>query len=57
MKKYILPIITLLTTIITTLFLLKLYVLPNKYLILFISIELILFLVSLIQIKKNWKKN
>jgi len=53
MKKYILPIITLLTTIITTIFVLKLNVLPNKYLILFISIELILFLLSLIQIKKK----
>ena len=50
MKKYILPIITLLTTIITTIFVLKLNVLPNKYLILFMSIELILFLLSLIQI-------
>lgn len=53
MKKYILPIIILLLTTLTTIFVLKLNVLPNKYLILFISIELILFLLSLIQIKKN----
>ena len=53
MKKYILPIISLIITLLTVILVLKLNVLPNKYLILFISIELILVLLSLIQIKKN----
>ena len=53
MKKYILPIITLLITLTTIIFVLKLNILPNKYLILFIFIEVILFLLSLINISKK----
>lgn len=53
MKKYILPIITLIITILTIISTIKLNILPNKYLILFITIELILFILSLIQLLKN----
>lgn len=53
MKKYILPIITLLITLTTIIFVLKLNILPNKYLVLFIFIEVILFLLSLINISKK----
>ena len=56
MKKYIkfiLPLITLTIVIITIVSVLKLNILPNKYLILFISGETLLFLLSLLQLFKN----
>ncbi len=53
MKKYILPIITLLIMTIATINVIKLNVLPNKYLILFIIVETLLLLLSAIQISKN----
>lgn len=56
MKKYIkfiLPMLTLIITLITVIAVLKLNILPNKYLILFIIGELILLLISLIQLLKN----
>lgn len=53
MKKYILPLITLIISIITTISVLKLNILPNKYLILFILGELVLLSLSSLQILKN----
>lgn len=53
MKKYILPIITLIISILTIIYILKLNVIPNKYLIIILLTELILFILSLLQIKKN----
>lgn len=57
MKKYILPIITTLITLITVLYIFKLNILPTKYLILIISIELLLTIISTLQIinKKVFK--
>lgn len=54
MKKYILPIITLLITIITIISILKLDIIPNKYLILILLIELFILLIgSILNINKN----
>ena len=53
MKKYILYIITLVSILLTTTFAIKLNILPTKYLVLFITIELILLLLSLIQLSKK----
>ena len=56
MKKYIkfiLPLITLTIVIITIISVLRLNILPTKYLILFITAETILFLLSLLQLFKN----
>lgn len=56
MKKYIkliLPVITILITLITVIAVLRLNILPNKYLILFIIGEIVLLLISLIQLLKN----
>lgn len=53
MKKYILPIITSIISILTIIYILKLNIIPNKYLIIILLIELILLLLSLLQINKN----
>lgn len=53
MKKYTLPILTLLIILTTIIYILKLNILPNKYLVLFIIGEIVLLLISLIQISKN----
>ena len=53
MKKYILPIITLILSIVTVIYILKTNIIPTKYIIIILSIELILFLLSLLQINKN----
>lgn len=57
MKKYILSIITTLITLIAVLYIFKLNILPTKYLILIISIELLLTIISTLQIinKKVFK--
>ena len=53
MKKYILPIITTIISILTIIYILKINIIPNKYLIIILLIELILLLLSLLQINKN----
>jgi LCP family protein required for cell wall assembly len=52
-SKYILLIIVVLTIALTITLVLRLNILPNKYLILFVIGELILLLISLIQLLKN----
>ena len=51
--KYIISLITLIFSVIGIITVLKLNILPNKYLILFIIGEIILLLISLIQLLKN----
>ena len=54
MKKYILPIISLLITLITIISILKLDIIPNKYLILILLIELFMLLIgTILNINKN----
>lgn len=54
MKKYILPIITLIISIITILSMIKLNMIPNKYLLIIILIELLLLLIgTILNINKN----
>ena len=50
MKKYILPIITILMTLITIIYTLKLNILPTKYLIILITIESLLTTISFLKI-------
>jgi LCP family protein required for cell wall assembly len=54
MKKYILPIITLLTTLLLIISILKLNMIPNKYLLIIVLIEAILLLIgTILNINKN----
>lgn len=54
MKKYILPLITLIISIITIISILKLNMVPNKYLLIIISVESLLLLIgTILNINKN----
>ena len=54
MKKYILPIITLIISLITIISIIKLNMIPNKYLLIIILIELFLLLIgTILNINKN----
>ena len=54
MKKYILPIITLIISIVTIILILKLNIVPDKYLIIIVLIEVLLLLIgTILNINKN----